>query len=347
MDPDVEAHRAEITRQNKTTPVAILVVLVAAIVVALVSATGDGGDPPVTSTSTTVATARPQDSSRPATVGVAGAEAFPVLGIGSADDRTVVLSGGSDGVEVVPTPDLEPAADPAAVAVGDRIVVLDRAGAVRARRPGEPFAAVACCHRELVASNEADHVWAVREGGATADLIDLRSTVTGVELALDGEPVIGPGSFGLVTRDASRGAVWRRPDFEPTPLDVPAGRVALSSGGDVVAFAVPDAGTVEIRRLADGSVVRTFDIDPDADPRGALALLSTDGQSIAVGGDGDVRVLGIASGTDIGSLSVRATRITSVGGGRFAGINDGVLQDSVGGTLSSTARVLAIATRAE
>ncbi|MGK2929139.1 MAG: hypothetical protein ACSLFO_06125 [Acidimicrobiales bacterium] len=194
---DVEEHRSEITRQNRTTAVATLIVFVGLVLVLLVgTSAGDrAGDP----TSTTASTPSPTTSRQ-----------------GTADLRA----------------ELEPT------------------GALVVQRDGESLGTIACCFDGLLTSNEPQHVWAITEGDA-ALLVDLRGGPGSVVLDLDGHRVLGLAPFGLVTVGADDQAVWRRPDFEPSLLELPSGCSPQASGGGVITCLPTDGRGPQIRRIVD------------------------------------------------------------------------------------------------
>lgn len=194
LDRDVEEHRAEIGRQNRTTAVVALVVVVG-VVVALVAGGPEADTAPVTSTTSV-----------------------------PADTTTAVPDG--------------------------PVVELGTSGAVVVGRGGEAPRTVACCFDELLESSEPGHVWAITDGDA-AMLVDLGRGPTGIVLELDGHRVLGLAPFGLVTVGADGRPVWRRPDFAPSPVDIPAGCEPRSAGGGFISCRPSDGTGIHRQRIAD------------------------------------------------------------------------------------------------
>ncbi len=345
VDRDVEEHRAEITRQNRTTPVVVLVILVCAVVAVLFTSSG-GDDEASTPTSTSEpdATASTEVAAPSGPAPVVGAP--PVVGVAAAGGRLFVFGSRKVGVMgAAVAPDLELHFGSPAIAVGDLLALLGPDGSVLVGREGAPFEPVACCFDDLIASNEPAHVWGI-DGTSRAALVDLASGPVGVELDLDGERVIGLGPFGLVTIDGSQQATWRRPDFDPTVIEVPDGRFAMASGGDVIAYVVPDAGTVELRRIDDGSTVGTIAV-PDPEAHVTSVVLSTAGDAIAITQGQRTTVFGLTNRRSIGRILGADQHPVPIGDRRFAAIVDGELVDSVVGKRPIAATPLVIATRAE
>ncbi len=199
---DGEEHRSEITRQNRTTAVAALVVFVGLVLVLLVgTSSGDRADDGADDTASTTASTSSPTIARPATT----------------DLRA----------------ELEPTT-----------------GAIVVERNGESLGTVACCFDDVLPSNEPQHVWAITEGDA-ALLVDLRGGPESVVLDLDGHRVLGLAPFGLVTVGADDRAVWRRPDFEPSPLELPSGCSPQASGGGVITCLQTDGRRPQVRRIVD------------------------------------------------------------------------------------------------
>lgn len=204
---DVEEHRSEITRSNRTTAVAALVVFVGLVLVLLVgTSSGDQTDDRADdraddSAPTTASTPSPSTTTPPGTTELRA--------------------------------ELEPTT-----------------GALVVERDGESLGTVACCFDGLLPSNEPQHVWAITEGDA-ALLIDLRGGPASVVLDLDGHRVLGLAPFGLVTVGADDRPVWRRPDFEPSPLELPSGCSPQASGGGVITCLQTDGRRPQVRRIVD------------------------------------------------------------------------------------------------
>ncbi len=333
VDPDVEAHRAEITRQNKTTPAIVVVVLVCAVA-AVLYASSSGDDTPAPTTTSTSAT------TMGAVVG-SGVGRTPVVGVATAGGRLFVFGSRKPGVMgATAAPDLELHFGSPAIAVGSLVAVLGSDGSVLAGHEGAPFQPVACCFDDLVASDIGGAVWAI-DGTSRAVLVDLDSGPTGDELDLDGARIIGPAPKGLATVDSSDQATWRQTDRDPVPIEVPRGRTAVSSGGGVVAVVVSGTGTVELRRIDDGRVVRTYDA-PET-PTGVV--VSTNGDAVAITRGRSTIVFPSDGGRSIGRIDGADSIPVSVGDRHFAAIVAGEVVDSEVGKLPLAARPIVLATR--
>jgi hypothetical protein len=343
VDRDVEEHRAEISRQNHTTAMIVVVALAVAVAAFLFTGSEDPEPPiapstvPTTVSDPTAATGATGE--QPETV-----EAPPVVVVATGNGDVFVT--GSTTSPLVP---IRPAGVVGtvthAVVTGDRIAVLDDEGRLAVGRQDGDFRALRCCDRAIVASNEPAHVWAL-DGQGRALLVDLDRGPTGIEVALDGQQVIGLGPSGLVTVDADLRAHWRRPGFEPTPVPAPDGRRAIASGGDVVAFASPETDVLEIRRIADGALVRTFAVSSPPPPDIGV-VLSTAGDAVAITQRGTAVVFRIADGERTGTVPARRRAPVPVGAGRFAGITRSAVVGSDDRRLVLTARPQLIAVRAE
>ncbi len=351
-DRDVEEHRAEITRQNRTTPTVVLVVLVCAVVAVFVTSSGDDStDPAPAPTSSVVPT-----TARPAPVTATTTRTSPtttpppgtppaLTGIAVAADRLYVFGPRGPGrMGATVARDLALGEVTAAIAVGDDLAVLGPEGSLLVGREGVPFRPVACCYTDLFASNEDGDVWGV-EGTQRAALVDLTAGPTGTTIDLGGDVVAGLGPFGLVTIDGAGQATWRRPIFSPSPIPVPDGRVALSSGGDLVASTVPAEETIEVRRIEDGSLVQAIPV-PDPSEPVRWVVLSTAGDALAVAQPTLTTVFALDGTANMSRFEGGGQRPVAIGGGRFVAIVDGVMVDALG-PVSFAAEPLVIATRAE
>lgn len=348
VDRDVEEHRAEISRQNKTTPMIVVVVMVAVIAVVFFTR---ADDPSVSESAPPTSVPTPPTTAATTTVaddGVAEGVPFsaepPIVGLATTDDDTFVF-----GSVTSPLTPLRPqgtlALVEAMVVTGDHIAIIDTDGRLVEGTGDGVFEPVTCCHDTIVASNEPGHVWAV-DVLERAVLVDLDRGPTGVELALDGERVIGLGTFGLVTADGRGHATWRRPGFDPTPVVVPDGRMARTSGGKLIAYVTAETEAVEVRRIVDGALVRSFPLQvPFA--ANLSVRLSTSGDAIAITQDGTAVVFDVEDGTPTGALRLRDAGPVPVGGGRFAIVAGVSILDSKGRRIALAADPKLLATRAE
>lgn len=336
--------RVEIRQQNRTTPTAIGVVIVAVVAVLLVR------DPSGSFRGDDVTTTRPLTEATPTTSGSTSTTAAlptgrpePVVGIAAGEGRLLTFVTSRSTLAASETTGLRLQFGTGAIVTGDRIAVLDPDGRVVVGSHRQQFHELeACCYDRLSPSNEPGHVWA--RDSEHAVLVPLDGTRSPVRIDLDGEPVIGLGSFGLVTVDPDGHAVWRRPEFAPTAVEVPDGRAAGSAGGDVVAYLALDAGQAEVRRLSDGALVRSFPLESR---RPARLLLSTSGDALAIGRNGETVVHDVASGAVVGSMPTDSGEIVPVGGQRFAAAIDERLVVSDGTSHAVFVPPLLIAMRAE
>lgn len=354
-DRDDEA--LEIRHQNKTTPTVIAVVLVAVVAVLFLRDPGGTfeGDPVTTTrplseqtttsepalTTTTVATTRPS---------AIDPEFVPLRALAARDGDVFILTSRPGSLLHVQTTGLSETAARSvthAVATEELFVVRTEQGEVLAAGADGAFRSVACCHSGLTPSNEPRHVWVLADGEG-ADLIDLRTRAVITELDFDAR-VGGPAIFGLVSLDSDGTAVWHRPRFDPSEVEVPEGRDPLAAGGEVVVYLADTDGTtsaaVEARRLSDGALMRSFDLPGSGPP---FLALSTTGDAIALRRDGEAVVVDVATGEVLGELPAGAGPMVAVGQGRFAAIVGDDMFESDGRMHSTfVAEPLIIATRAE
>ena len=342
VDPDVEVHRSEITRANRTTPVAVLVI-VAAVVVALVTAGSDDPDPkaapaPTTTTSTT----SPEVTVPAPAAPVADRPLPPTVALGFSGPDTFVFGSVTTPLTEV-RPDGMVRRVEGAVVTGERIAVIDTDGQILTGGDDGSFSALMCCLDAIIPSNEPGHVWGV-DLLAGVTLVDLDRGPTDVFIDVDGERVIGLGAFGVVTVDRELAATWWRPGFDPAPVVVPDGREAVSSGGAVVAYVVPETGVVEVRRAVDGRLVRSF---PATSSGSVTARLSTVGDAVAIVRRGAVEVFGLDDGRPLGGMQATGDGPVPIGAGRFAVTSGGVVVDSQGRRIDPGVDQALVATRAE
>lgn len=323
----VEEHGTEITRTGRGR-LAVAATVAALAVGALLLADGGSG------------TDRPGPTSsvpEPVTVPL---DAPPVVGIGRSGDGPVVAI--DDDTLVVVRPLDAPGPARAAVATGEAIAVVDADGRLVANGPDGRFRSELCCADSVEPAYRPGHVWTVDPVGAR--LVELGVGPTRQELDLDGQAVIGPGPGGLVTVDERGAVAWRRPGIPARPVPIRAGRRAVSAGGDLVAYVAASPAVVEVRRVTDGLLVRSFPLDRLA-PDGATARLSPSGATIAIGQDGSSTVHSVADGTVLGRLPT-TERLVPVGGGRFAAIVDGAVVTSDGDRFAAGDGADLVATRA-
>lgn len=345
VDDDVEVHRSEITRANRTTPIVVGLFVLLAVVTLFVTGDDEGGDDaapgPVSTSMTTPGTTAPATppSAQPPS------DAPPIMGVATTGGDTFLF--GTAASPVVP---LRPTGIVGtvgtAVATGWHIALADTDGNLVARRDGD-FSFVSCCHRAILPSYRPGHVWAidgtdVPEG---AVLVDLDLGPTDQRIPLEGQALLGPGPGGLVTRDADGRAIWRRPRGGALPVPTGEGRQAASSGGDVVAFVAEERADIEVRRVVDGILVRAFHLDVPLAPD-VTARLSTSGDTIAIVQGGAAFVFDIATGAAIGRIPSSGI-LVPVGGKRFATVIDGTVVDSTGRRLHLPADAQVIASYAE
>ena len=326
---DVEQH-GEI-RRTRGVAVWVLVLGVAALVALLVWAGSD--DAPSEAAPSTTATSAPSTLPRP----------LPVLHVVADTDTgprpATTASAPGDGAASVPFEAIQ--ATP--ITTDGRVVLLVDGGAVLVGRPGGGFGAIdlGLPTAALVASNEPGHVWVVAPRDELA-LVDLDGIDPPVRIPLDGDRVLGLGTFGVVTVGDEGTVSWRRQSFDPTPVAVPPGRTALDAGGGSVLVERPRGGdgerVFEVLTVAEGALVGGFRGESDRpaalSPDGAtVALPSVEGWSIH-----DVRSLAVR-----GSLPAAAGDPVWVGEDRWAILTDGVASLSDGTTLSPPWRLRALA----
>ena len=323
----VEEHGTEITRTGRGRLGAAATVATLAVGALLLADGGSGTDLPGPTSSVP----------EPVTV---PADGPPVVGIGRSGDGPVVAIDGDTLADVRPRDAFAVAR--AAVATEEMIAVVDAGGGLVAGGPDGRFRTERCCADTVEPSYRPGHVWAVE--GDRARLVELGAGPTRQELDLGDQAVLGPGPGGLVTVDAQGAAAWRRPGVPARPVPVRAGRRAVSAGGDVVAYVVASPAAVEVRRVTDGILVRSFPLDRPA-PDGVTARLSPFGDAIAIGRDGSSTVHAVADGTVLGRLPT-TEGLVPVGGGRFATIVDGAVVTSDGQRFAAGERPDLVATRA-
>jgi hypothetical protein len=341
VDDDVEVHRSEITRANRTTPIVVGIVALVAIVALFLTGDRDGGDEAVPTPTTTTTSATPSVGGS-----IAPPPATPtIMGVATTGGDTFLF-----GVAASPVVPLRPTgiigSVSVAVTTGRHLALGDTDGNLVARREGD-FSFVSCCHRAVLPSYRPGHVWTVdgADGPEEAVLVDLDLGPTDQRIPLEGQAVLGPGPGGLVTRDAEGRAIWRRPRGGALPVPTGEGRQAASSGGDVVAFVAEERADIEVRRVVDGILVRAFHLDVPLAPD-VTARLSTSGDTIAIVQGGAAFVFDIATGTAIGRIPSSGT-LVPVGGKRFATVVDGAVVDSTGRRLHLPAEARVVATYAE
>lgn len=338
----------EIRRQNKTKPTVVAVAIAAVVAVLLVRDPGGSfDDGPVTTTiplseqtTTSAGEADTANSTTPTSTEVAF-EGPDIRGLGDRLGGGFAFrwSPGSMSIQEIAALDLGPESQ--AVAVDDLVVFIDDEGTLRLLRVGHSAEELACCYQGLTASNEPRHVWALLDNHAVLFDLDTRQDST---LALGGRRVLGPGSFGLVTVDDQERAVWLRPDFDPSPIDAPDGRIAIGAGGDVVLYLVSGTDAVEVRRLTDGALVRSF---REPGEGSVTASISTSGDAVAVTRQGTTVVFSLPSGDALASFRTGDAQVVPVGARRFAAVVDGELVDSSERVVALAAQRAIVATRAE
>lgn len=332
---DVE-HRAEIQRENRTTPIWVgLVVLVA--IAALVTGGGSGdeagsgpGTVPATPTSETLTTTSP---GAPAVYGLTRTQ----RGLLPLSTAVAPMADSPTGV-----PDeIEVRGEP--VVTGDQVAVLDRDQALWVGAPGGSFTFGGCCWHELHPSNEPGHVWG--RADVRVELVDLGAPYADrrVTLEVGDEQVLGPATFGVVTRGGDGTVRWHRPDFEPAVLPVPADLRALGAGGERLLLVAPATdgrpARLEVWSSADERTLAVVDLPPGADATGQIA---PDGSVVLVPAPGGWEVRDAVTGAVRGSLP-KVDRPVWVGGARFAATLDDRLVVSDRGELPLRWPVLAVA----
>lgn len=334
-------HRTEIRRANRTTPIWVaLALLGAALVLVLGGRDGSGDDDaidpptsvPATPTSETLTTTQPA--------------ALPVVHV-VADTgqgpRPATTVEGPDPSAVSAAVDFEALQAPPIVTDGHIVVLVD-GGTVLAGRPGTGFEPVEVGGpaAALVASNEPAHVW-VRTPDDELALIGLDGSEAPVRIPLEGDRVLGPASFGVVTVGQDGTISWRRPSFDPTPVGIGGEHVAVDAGGDVVLVEGPEAPgggrRFEVWSVVDGSFLRMF----GADGGGRPAVLATDGSTVALPNDAGWSVLDIATGDRLGLLPTAPGEPVWIGDARFAVLVDGAVVVSDGSQLAPRWRLRALA----
>lgn len=314
--PEVE-HRVEIRREGRATPLWIGVAVLAAIVAVVLGgrdgdATAGGERSPGTAPAPAPTSETPTTGAPPApppVLGVArgGEGGGALVPVSSAGPGPVLTGGGPSSVSDGSRP----------VATTGRVAVLADDGTLHAGSPGETFAVVACCVDELVPSNEPHHVW-VRSGDEVA-LVDLDGGPTGVRLPLDGDAVVGPASFGLVTVGDDGTVRWRRPSFDPVDLPTPHDRQVLDSGGEMVltgSLAAPGRARYELWSIVEGVLVQAHDVAlPDGSSIGGV--LAADGSAVALRARGGWQVHARADGALLDVLPHLGEPVW-VGGAHFA-----------------------------
>lgn len=344
-DPGVE-----IRRQNKTTPTVIAVVIAAAV--AVVVWRDPGGTAEVPPVSTTVAisdqdttSTRVTDPYRVTTTTIPiDARLHPVRGVGERDEAAFAFRWQRGSLSRQGSSMLLLGARLAAVATDDLVAVLGEDGALLVGGgANHAFETIDCCFDDLFPSNEPRHVWARVDGTARLIGLDTGALITGIDVGT--QTVIGPGAFGLVTADDVGQATWHRPGFDPLPVAAPDGRTAVGAGGDVALYVVAATDVVEVRRLVDGALQRTFDA-PGIGP--ADAAISTVGDAVAVRSDGVTRVFSVESGRELGRIAEASeAELVAIGNRRFAVVVDDSIVASDGQRTGARADRMVIARRAE
>lgn len=330
-------HRTEIRRSGRTGPLGIAVAVLVAVV-ALVLATRDDSDDAATAPAPSPPTTAAPTSTLPrrlATVHVvADTDAGPRPATTARGPDDAAGGAAFQALQAVP------------VLTDGRIVVLVDGGTLLSGRPGAAFQSVGLGAPSglLVASNEPGHVW-VRTPEDELALVDLDGADAPVRVPLDGDRVVGPAAFGVVTVSDSGRTSWRRPSFEPAPIDLPAGHAPLDAGGDLVLVAGStgrdSARQLEVWSVADGTLVRAFG------PAGAgrPAVLATDGTAVALPRPEGWSVLDARTGAELGLLPGAPDAPVWIGDGRFAVLVDGRVEVSDGTQLAPPWRLRALAER--
>jgi hypothetical protein len=330
---DIE-HETEIHRTRSGVP-ALLAVAVLALLVGIALGLSADDAPEEAPTPTTSTTSTPPQTP-PARLAVVHLIAHTEDGPRPATtaDAPGTVGGGDTFEAIQATP----------VVTDGRVVALVDGGTVVAGRPGGTFRAVGpeTPTSMLVASNEPGHVWAVTPEDDMR-LVDLDGLETLVRIPLGGDRVLGPASFGVVTRSPDGVVSWRRPSFDPTPIGIPSDRVALDAGGDVILVEVPD-GPGDVRRLeawsvVTGRLVRGYAVSGDQ----RAAVLATDGSTVAVPQAVGWIVRDTATGEQRGTLPASFSDPVWIGGGRFAVQVDGGAAVSDGSALAPRWRIWALA----
>ncbi len=328
-----DSQTVELARKPTRIGVAILAAVVLAVV-AMVATSRSDGDELVTPATT---------STSPVTV---PAGAPPVVGVAIVNDRVFVFGTHAEGVMgATAAPDLDLGFDTPAIAIDDRLVVLDPAGAALVGREGEPFREIACCYDDLLTSDERGRFWAI-EGRARAELIEIDDASTDTQIDLEGQPVLGSMHLGLVTVDGAGRPIWRRPDVDAHTIEIDDDLEPLASGGDVIVVLDAARDLVEVRLVTDGSLVtvlRTAEGDRRA---GLTATVSTAGDAVALTADSTTTVFDITDGQMIGTID-GADDVVAIGSRRFAAVVDGEIVTSDGTPHDLAASVRVIAVRSE
>lgn len=330
-------HRTEIRRAGSTTPLLLAVAVLVAVVAFVLVARRDGDEaatPPEPEPRTTVAppSTLPRRMATVHVVADTGAGPRPATTARGPDDGPG--GAGFEALQAVP------------VLTDDRIVVLVDGGTLLSGRPGATFEPVVLDAPAglLVASNEPGHVW-VRTPADELALVALDGADPPVRLPLGGDRVVGPAAFGVVTVSDSGRASWRRPSFDPTPIDLPAGHAPLDAGGDLVLVAGSPgrdrARQLEVWSVADGTLVRAF--GPTA--AGRPAVLATDGTAVALPRPEGWAVLDARTGAELGLLPGAPDPPVWIGDRRFAVLVDGRVEVSDGTQLAPPWRLRALAER--
>lgn len=338
----------EIRRQNKTKPTIVAVAIAAVVAVLLVRDPGGSfDDGPVTTTvPLSEQTTTSSGAAAPSTTEVAVTARSPdgepdVRGLGRRVGGSFAFRWGSRSLSIREMTGLDPLAGSHAIAVDDTVAYIDGGGWLRILDGGHFSLEVACCFDGLTASNEPRHVWAHRDDEAL--LVDLDAGHVS-PIALGGRSVLGPGPFGLVTVDDQERAVWLRPGFGPSPVDAPDGRVAIGAGGDAALYLVSGTDTVEVRRLTDGALVRSF---REPGEGSVTASISTSGDAVAVTRQGTTVVFSLPSGDALTTFRTGDARVVPVGARRFAAVVDGELVISTGRAVGLPDERVIVAVRAE
>ena len=166
-----------------------------------------------------------------------------------------------------------------------------------------------------------------------------------MRIPLDGDRVLGPATFGVVTVGSDGAVAWRRPSFDPSPVPLPSGRTAVDAGGEVVLVERSLGDEVgqgfELLAVTDGAVVQDFLVGPSD----RAAALAPDGSVVALPSGFGWTVRDVSSRAELGSLPRAPGIPVWIGDGRFAVLVDGAVVVSDGRQLSPPWRVRDLAER--
>lgn len=186
---------------------------------------------------------------------------------------------------------------------------------------------------------------AVLVDGDELSLVSLDGIPNRVRIPLDGDRVLGPATFGVVTVGSDGAVAWRRPSFDPSPVPLPSGRTAVDAGGEVVLVERSLGDEVgqgfELLAVTDGAVVQDFLVGPSD----RAAALAPDGSVVALPSGFGWTVRDVSSRAELGSLPRAPGIPVWIGDGRFAVLVDGAVVVSDGRQLSPPWRVRDLAER--